>query len=345
VRLKTYLSVLGDIRHKTMTPNCQKIFNAHSSDLFFSKGWGDWIRLRDLSERKDYLQKPRSIDIRWYKTQVVDGIETKWGNFLSPFGELPDELRLARLKWVGPVGHGKVDPICIVFPMTGDQGYNFREENLAVPLARTKKMAFVLPEAPFYGQRKPSDQRSFLINTVEEILMMCLAMVEEGRSLLGYFEERGCSQLGVAGLSQGGMFSMIVGATYPSKIAVATSLCPHSPEVIFTDGVLRNFVDWEKLGLSGPEEATEKFRLLFQSGNIYSLPLPHTQSGVIVQGAKRDLVVPRHSVERVMKHWSFAKRHWMPGTHTTSLLFQKSEFQKLIYLSIYIGITHTIALL
>ena len=334
MRLKTFLSVLGDIRHQTLTPQVGKIFEAHGADLFFQGGWGNQKTLSHLKSRESYLDMPKNIKIRWSGIRQCQSHTEQYGYFDSPFPKkfLPVESQIARFLFIKPLAHQMNDPVCVVFAMTGDEGFSFQKKNLSLPLIK-KNIATIVVESPFYGSRKPPYQKSYLIHTVQDILTMCMAQVEEGRSLLNFLRQQGYMNLGVAGVSQGGMLAMIVGATNPFEVTIATSLGPHSPEVIFTEGLLRNFVHWKSLGLNGAGDAVEIFSDLFQMGSIYKLPFPHKKSFAIIQGAKRDLVVPRHSVQKVMDHWSFAKRHWLQGTHMSSLAFHQKEFQKLIYLS------------
>jgi hypothetical protein len=129
------------------------------------------------------------------------------------------------------------------------------------------------------------------------MLAMSVASVEEGKAILHWLGEKGFQNLGVSGVSQGGMVASVVGAVTPEPVSIAASLAAHSPEVIFTEGLLRSFVDWKALGLKTPKEGAKKFRALFQSGDVTHLKVPAAPARAYLQGAKRDLVVPSYSVK------------------------------------------------
>jgi hypothetical protein len=327
MKLKTTLSIIGDLRLTYLTPfTNKKLFEPRSEDLFFSDGWGDEETLKKLKDPKTVEGPAKAIQITW-KERSRSGLIERSGSFQSPLHPfLPEESKQALVQLYLPKKYDTTTPICIVFPMTGDQGFGHREKTFALPLIK-KGIGTVILINPFYGRRRPASQKTFVAKTVQDILAMCLAASEEGRSLLQYFRNEGFRNLGVAGVSQGGMLAAIVGAKAPFPVAISSSLAPHSPEVIFTEGLIKGLVDWKALGMAPGKQATEKFRDLFQMGSIDQLPKPLASRAVFLQGAKRDLVVPQHSVQRVHEAWEGASLNWLPGTHLTSLSLHNRSFR------------------
>lgn len=330
MRLKTALSVIGDLRLKHLTPSCnKKLFDADPRDLFFSQGWGDTNTLEQLKNLKGLQHKALPIQIQWSE-KVFKSHRERIGEFTSPFDQtlLPQESRKAHIKWFAPVNLDFETPVVVIFAMTGDQGFRLRAKNFSRPLLK-KGISTVLLENPLYGSRRPASQRTFIAPTVQDILLMCSAAVDEGRALVQHFKDLGYRRIGVTGVSQGGMLAAVVGATTDFPVAIASSLVPHSPEVIFTEGMLRNLVNWKALGQKNGPESSEKFRDLFRLGRIAELPRPQTPEAAFLLGAKRDFVVPRYSVENVHRAWPGSHIKWLPGTHLTSLALHNRSMREL----------------
>ena len=333
MKLRTALSILAEVKRTYLVPFYKKkLFSADPRDLFFSDGWGDDQLLNQLKAYDIIGKAPKDVKITWTEEKNPRGYIKRIGTFSTPFPHsyLPPECHKAEVKMYLPLDHNLHTPLTIIFPMTGEEGFDHRAKSFSKPLLK-KGIATVLLENPFYGKRRASYQKSFIANTVQDILTMCLAAVEEGRSLTKYFYNMGYSKIGVSGLSQGGMLAAIVGSTVRFPIGIASGFTPHTPEVIFTEGLLKNLVNWKALGLSQDNEAKTKFRELFQIGDLTTnLPKPPAGSAIYLQGARRDLVVPKHSVEKLHQAWPDSKLIWLPGTHITSLALRNQNFRKLI---------------
>lgn len=330
MKIRTACSVLGDLRIRHLTPGYRrKLFSADPNDLFFSDGWGDESELHEIKALPILTEEPTALCVEWHEEVRHGTYSVRRGSFASPFPSrlLAPESREAQTQWYLPRGHDANTPHVIVFPMTGDEGFEWREKHFALPLLN-RGIATILVENPYYGARRPAAQKSFTARTVRDILVMCAAAVAEGRALVRHLESLGYQRLGVAGVSQGGMLAAIVGASMPRPVAIASSLVPHSAEVIFSEGALKNFVNWKALGTS-PEDGRGRFRELFGLGDLARLA-PALPRAVELLGAKRDLVVPRHSVEKVHQAWEGSRLRWLPGTHITSLALHSRSMRGLV---------------
>lgn len=332
MKLRTALAVIGDIRHTYLTPHVGKLFAPDRADLFFSEGWGEDERIARLAARGAAPVTADIPAIDWQAWETSGGIRKRAGSFPSPFpGELlAEESRTAHVELHLPENADATTPIFILFAMTGDQGFRRRARSYARPLAQ-RGIGTLLLENPYYGARRPAYQKSFMLASVADILAMCLAAVEEGLALIQHLRAQGYRRIGVGGVSQGGMLAMIVGAHAnhlgaDDPVAIVSSLTPHAPEVIFTEGVLRNFVDWKALGCASENDAVDRFRELFRMGSVHHLPRPARPETVHLLGAKRDLVVPARSFEQIHQAWPGTHLQWLPGTHLTSLLFHDRNF-------------------
>lgn len=76
------------------------------------------------------------------------------------------------------------------------------------------------------------------------------ATIEEGVALIRYFRERGFGKVGVAGLSQGGLHAAMV-ASVCEGVSAVMGFAPHAAAPVFTEGVLKEAVDWDVLGGEG----------------------------------------------------------------------------------------------
>lgn len=62
----------------------------------------------------------------------------------------------------------------------------------------------IILENPFYGMRKPADQRASSLHNVSDIFVMGGCLILESLVLLNWCERQGLGPLGITGLSMGG---------------------------------------------------------------------------------------------------------------------------------------------
>ncbi len=74
----------------------------------------------------------------------------------------------------------------------------------AFPLLKREGIGALILENPFYGNRKPADQRRSQLNHVSDLLVMGLALIFECITLIGWLEGEGLGPVGLTGISMGG---------------------------------------------------------------------------------------------------------------------------------------------
>jgi hypothetical protein len=83
---------------------------------------------------------------------------------------------------------------------TGDEGFEWRRKNVAEPLLK-HKIASLIVEIPYYGKRKPPEQKKVFFSEVKDLGLMAFATIEEMRAILHWIRKSTPFQglLGVAG--------------------------------------------------------------------------------------------------------------------------------------------------
>jgi hypothetical protein len=302
-----------------------------NSQYFFNEGWGNEQHLKTLSEYTLQENKLRNIEIQISTPAKLDSHFVSQGRFKSPFPSeyLPEEAKEVHFELHSPGENFADFPVCVIFSMTGDQGYTYRY-NAYVKALLKKGIGSLLVENPFYGTRRPSYQKDFHFVSVQDMLVMALSSVEEGLAIVNWLRNQGCKKIGVGGVSQAAMIAGGIGALTPFPIAVACSLVAHSPEVILCDGLLRKFVNWKTLHSESYAETQYRLIKLFKGTDLTQLPRPFFPKATLLQGARIDLVAPRYSVKMIHRLWPGSELSWLPGTHITSLLYHKRSFPKLV---------------
>jgi hypothetical protein len=304
---------------------------------FFENGWGDEDSIRQLSDEKLSNAEAQSIDISWTGSVALPGgSQCKRGTFLSPMPKhlLHPQAHLAHVELYEPKDVTLQTPLVIVFAMTGDEGFEFRYKTLSKDLLKMG-ISTLLLENSYYGLRKPQDQLTYRLPTVQDMLSMSVATVQEGKSLLKYFRTLGHTRLGVAGVSQGAMVAALVGAQAPFPVAIASSLAAHAPDIVLNEGLLSCFVEWPALFNENDVEIPQvRLKDLFKVGDITLFPPPKNPKSAFLLGARRDVVIPKESVKKIHRHWPESHLKWIPGTHVTSIFFHSRAFRKLVFESI-----------
>lgn len=133
------------------------------------------------------------------------------GKFLSPLelflpGLVPEVAQDAHFQMMLPLEWREENykPVCLHLAGTGDH-YFWRRRNLIVkPLMKESNLGAIILENPFYGLRKPKDQRASSLHNVSDILVMGGCLMLESLVLFNWCERNGLGPLGITGLSMGG---------------------------------------------------------------------------------------------------------------------------------------------
>ncbi|MEQ8350799.1 MAG: alpha/beta hydrolase family protein [Leptospiraceae bacterium] len=322
-----------------------------SPRMFFSDGLGDQDFLRSLPVTSQVSSARVTIE----SEQKGPGFVRRLASFSSPASWLPEESKTAYIEMTLPesgAGHpGKDIPIFIHFAATGDESTLPRRMLLAEPLAR-KGIASVILENPYYGRRRPADQKDFVIETVSDQFKMNQATILEGLSLLKWLNELGYTNLGVTGVSMGGAMAASVAASSELAVSVAACIAPVGPGPAFCYGALSNRVDWQRLAPelaqffggviseqvsfidqdvpANTSIAKRRLYRLMSVADLRNYAAPRDPSRAILVGAHQDGYVPYRSVRALHEHWKGSLLRTVPGGHVSAVLLKGNVFRDAI---------------
>lgn len=301
---------------------------------FFKKGLGDISYLESLEQELNVFSKIPSIDIEWTNSRRVFSGRILSGKFTSPYSNLlPEESKIAYIKMLVPnlLPEEKFS-LCIHFAATGDQGFYKRLLGMAVPLFR-KKIISVILEIPYYGIRKPKKQFNVFVNTLSDFFKMAAGTILEGLCLVQHFQKEGYRNIGVTGISMGGIIASYVGSFSRSRVPVISCLGPHSPEPVFMRGMLSGSIHWKALSqdFGGDiEKAREYVRSRMTLYELTSLPIPLAVDSSILIGGLADGFVLPESVEKLQEHWKGSELRWIESGHVSGIFTKTKHFRRAI---------------
>ncbi|XP_011164258.1 protein ABHD18 isoform X3 [Solenopsis invicta] len=184
----------------------------------------------------------------WSDCHIIEG------NFESPFekhlpGIIPDKAKTAYFQIILPSkwSSHKIKPICLHLAGTGDHFFWRRRNLIAKPLLKESGIASILLENPFYGLRKPDDQKRSSLHNVCDIFIMGGCLIMESIVLLNWCEQHGFSPLALTGLSMGGHMASLAATNWPKPISLIPCLSWSTASPVFTEGVMSASINWALL--------------------------------------------------------------------------------------------------
>ncbi|CAI5741579.1 unnamed protein product [Peronospora destructor] len=235
---------------------------------FFSEGWGDLntpkrIRRVLQSQRMSNTVILQQGDVKWGQVREMSIAEValREGTFKSTLANaeqlLPKESLEAFCELITPLEWEQEDakipqgitdrPLVVLLPGTGEHGFVHRRTSIAIPLAK-EGVATLILEGPFYGKRKPRQQKGSKLQRVSDLPILGQATIEEAKSLLQYFHDyHGFSQMVVAGSSMGGLHAAMVASVFAGDVGATAWLAPPSAAPVFADGLLSGSCNWRSL--------------------------------------------------------------------------------------------------
>lgn len=105
----------------------------------------------------------------------------------------------------------------------------------------------IILENPFYGTRKPADQRASSLHNVSDIVVMGGCLILESLVLLNWCERLGLGPLGITGLSMGGHMASLAATNYPKPLVLVPCLSWSTASSVFTEGVMSHSINWDVL--------------------------------------------------------------------------------------------------
>ncbi len=313
-----------------MTSLLDRLYARHSNSLlFFTDGWGDLPLLQELHHVGYRKGPPRTIEIVWEDVEEKGGASYRRGSFASPFTDLPlpEESKNAYVELVLPRKASPETPICMHFAATGDEGFSRRRRTFALPLLKEGIGSLIL-ENPYYGRRRPAGQQKKMLNRFSDLMAMGGAAVEEGLSLLGWLRREGHTRLGVCGISMGGSMAAQVAVHAEKQVAMIGCVTAHSASAVFTEGILKHYLDWETLNreIEGGIQAIDLMRQFLDTTDIRRFPPPKRPETAFLVAARYDAYIPRSSAEMVHTHWSGSTMRWLESGHVGAFLFHRRDF-------------------
>uniref|UniRef100_A0AAG5CXB4 Protein ABHD18 n=1 Tax=Anopheles atroparvus TaxID=41427 RepID=A0AAG5CXB4_ANOAO len=229
---------------------------------FFCKGWGKPENLERLFEFRKIMSNraacsqlvPRDYPVMITKEELHSDCKILEGKFITPLeiylpGLVPDVAQNAHFQIVLPLkwNDERFKPICIHLAGTGDH-YFWKRRNLIVkPLLKEANLGAIILENPFYGLRKPKEQRASSLQNVSDIFVMGGCLVLESLVLLNWCERNGYGPLGITGLSMGGHMASLAATNWPKPLVVVPCLSWSTASSVFTEGVMSHSISWDVL--------------------------------------------------------------------------------------------------
>uniref|UniRef100_A0A1B0EYP7 Protein ABHD18 n=1 Tax=Lutzomyia longipalpis TaxID=7200 RepID=A0A1B0EYP7_LUTLO len=228
---------------------------------FFCKGWGKPENLQRLFEVRKIISNrescsqlvPSNYPVEITKEEKTSECRILEGKFVSPFslylpGLVPEESQEAHFQVILP--HKWTDrfkPMCIHLAGTGDHYYWKRRTLAAKPLLKEGNIGTIILENPFYGVRKPKDQKRSSLHNVSDIFVMGGCLVLECLVLLHWCERNGYGPLGITGLSMGGHMASAAATNWHKPLVLVPCLSWSTASAVFTQGVMTQSVNWDIL--------------------------------------------------------------------------------------------------
>lgn len=245
-----------------MPNKLDQIYRSLRLTKYFIKGWGKSENLKRLCEfrkivsNRETCYKLVSADYPVHIEKEQDGKDCILidGYFVTPLVKyLPDVIPVACHKayfqFVLPKNwpSGTFKPVILQIAGTGDQYFWRRRHLIAKPLIKEASIGSIILENPFYGLRKPQEQKRSILHNVSDVFVMGGCLILETIVLFHYCERLGFGPLGVTGLSMGGHMASLAATAWPKPIVVVPCLSGLTASHVFTQGVVSRALNWEML--------------------------------------------------------------------------------------------------
>uniref|UniRef100_A0A182RDE3 Protein ABHD18 n=1 Tax=Anopheles funestus TaxID=62324 RepID=A0A182RDE3_ANOFN len=229
---------------------------------FFCKGWGKPENLERLFAFRKIISNraacsqlvPRDYPVEITKEELHSDCKILEGKFISPLeiympGLVPDVAQNAHFQILLPLkwNDERYKPVCIHLAGTGDHYFWKRRNLIAKPLLKEANLGAIILENPFYGLRKPKEQRASSLQNVSDIFVMGGCLVLESLVLLNWCERNGYGPLGITGLSMGGHMASLAATNWPKPLVLVPCLSWSTASSVFTEGVMSHSINWDVL--------------------------------------------------------------------------------------------------
>ncbi|RWS11009.1 C4orf29-like protein [Dinothrombium tinctorium] len=227
---------------------------------FFTNGWGNpqyMKRIFTFRKKISNRETCKKLVDRNHPIYIDKIVETNSdcsvieGHFLTPLYQympdlIPEEVKVAKFQMVLPRKwrHEFLKPICLHLAGTGDHFFWRRKTLMAKPLLRESGIASIILENPFYGSRKPPDQKRSSLKNVSDIFIMGGCLILESLALFHFCERMNFAPLCITGISMGGHNASLAGTNWHKPLSIVPCLSWTTASCVFTQGVMSGAIPW-----------------------------------------------------------------------------------------------------
>ena len=284
----------------------------------FNLGWGDPKVVQWYLDNSRNVPPIADVEVRVRPARRLGRVVVRHLEFRSPYEMLPEAIRTVHGRWF--TTSPEPERVVILHASWNDEDYRTRTR-LARDLLEGG-VATIIPQHPFYGDRRRSRHLASPIPLVSDFCLMGRGGVLEGRALAAHLNREGYS-VGVSGYSMGGNIAGFVGTLVDFPVAMSAIAASYSAGPPFMSGLLRHTIAWEALGGETPAVVERISRVLHAGSLLDHRPPPHAAHAVLLAGT-RDGFVPTSATQAIHRHWQGSRLHWVNAGHA-SLLFTKRD--------------------
>lgn len=209
-----------------------------------------------------------------------------------------------------------------------DFGGEFSKRTLPLAelvVAELPDVPVFLLEMPLRGTRKPPGYSGALLPTVNDMMHMGCAIIEESRGMLAWLKQQGYHRLTLSGISMGGHMAALTACCSPDVSRLCLLLPSHSAEANWTDGGVMG------MNRGIPLETLRPY--LWSATSLEAYPPCRAERAVLV-AARYDGYVPFWSSERLR---ALLQQQQIPvqlrvisGGHVSGFLAHQLDFARAI---------------
>ncbi|MCL4145389.1 UNVERIFIED_CONTAM: hypothetical protein GTU68_002219, partial [Idotea baltica] len=244
-----------------MGSRIDQIYRSVLLTKFFTHGWGKPENLRKIfAFRKILSNREHCMKLVDRNHPVTITKEVDHGDhyvieaqFESPMvqhlpGLIPIESEKAYFQMLLPKRwKTKLKPTCVHLAGTGDHGFWRRRLLMGKPLLQESGIASIIHENPFYGLRKPKDQKRSSLRNVSDLFIMGGCLVLESIAIFHWAERHGLGPVGITGISMGGHMASLAASSWERPLPIIPCLSWSTASGVFTQGVLSGAINWDRL--------------------------------------------------------------------------------------------------
>ncbi|EDV25163.1 uncharacterized protein TRIADDRAFT_25351 [Trichoplax adhaerens] len=286
---------------------------------YFTSGWGDVDLLRrivsfrndatvDASKWRKLVSPNHPVTID--KRIKNNSYEVLQGHFTSPIVEffgpsMLEEIKTARFEVVLPKNwNTDKKPMCIHLAGTGDHFFWRRRHLMAIPLLKEYGIGSILLENPYYGVRKPKEQRRSSLKYVADLFLMGIALVLESSVLLHWCQNMGFGPLCLHGISMGGHMASLAATAWPESVAVVPCLSWSTASIAFTE-VVKTYLGDSKIQFISEFDPGECYPHYLDSSivNCFDEAIDDVTYRATADDIKSTLIQPKEFTTTEKQNW------------------------------------------